>query len=488
MPDLIIRPSGPLRGETTVPGDKSITHRAIILGALADGDTVVRGWVPAEVCLATLSCVQALGVEVEETLLPSQPPGRDDSWFWGEADAPEIGDQEAAAMLIHGAGLGGLAEPVDVLHCAGSGTTIRLLAGLLAGQPFCSVLTGTEPLRRRPMGRIAEPLRLMGATILGRDGGRLAPLAIRGGNLRGIEYALPVASAQVKSAILLAGLFAGGETVIHEPGPSRDHTERMLRDFEVKVETEVKAEGRGAAVRMIGGQKLSGGKTLDIPGDFSSAAFPLVAATIVAGSDVRLSGVGVNPTRTGLYDLLAAMGAQLRMGDAGTRGHGDNLAASPRPRVLASVIGEPIADLIARGSQLRATEAAGDLIVRAIDEFPIFAVAATQAEGTTVVREAQELRVKESDRIATVAAELRKMGADIEEEPDGMVVRGPTRLHGAIVECHRDHRLAMALAVAGLVAEGETVVHGAEAIDDSFPGFVETMQALGADIGWGVEG
>jgi 3-phosphoshikimate 1-carboxyvinyltransferase len=499
MPDLIIRPSGPLRGETTVPGDKSITHRAIILGALADGDTVVRGWVPAEVCLATLSCVQALGVEVEETLLPSQPPGRDDSWFWGEADAREIGDQEGAAMLIHGAGLGGLREPADVLHCAGSGTTIRLLAGLLAGQPFCSVLTGTEPLRRRPMGRIAEPLRLMGATILGRDDGRLAPLTIRGGNLRGIEYAVPVASAQVKSAILLAGLFAGGETVIHEPGPSRDHTERMLRDFEVKVETEVKAEGRRAAVRVIGGQKLSGGKTLDIPGDFSSAAFPLVAATIVAGSDVQLSGVGVNPTRTGLYDLLVAMGAELHVADGRQRTKDKNGVAPKAPsshrdasRSLVlrppSDAGEPISTICVRSSQLRATEAAGDLIVRAIDEFPIFAVAATQAEGMTVVREAQELRVKESDRIATVATELRKMGADIEERPDGMVVRGPTRLHGAIVECHRDHRLAMALAVAGLVARGETVVHGAEAIDDSFPGFVETMQALGADIGWGVEG
>jgi 3-phosphoshikimate 1-carboxyvinyltransferase len=357
------------------------------------------------------------------------------------------------------------------------------------------VLTGTEPLRRRPMGRIAEPLRLMGATILGRDGGRLAPLTIRGGNLHGIEYAMPVASAQVKSAILLAGLFAEGETIIHEPGPSRDHTERMLRDFGVAVES------AGLTVRLRGGQPLHAPiRGVTIPGDFSSAAFPLVAATIVPGSDVRLSGVGINPTRTGLYDLLAAMGARVRVGGAGgtaiaqhpfgTRRHGDvgeDLAASPRPPVAASDSGEPIDDLLVYGSPLRATEAAGDLIVRAIDEFPIFAVAATQAEGRTVVREAQELRVKESDRIATVATELRKMGADIEERPDGMIVRGPTRLHGAVVECHRDHRLAMALAVAGLVAEGETVVRGAEAIDDSFPGFVETMQALGAGISWSME-
>ncbi len=446
MPNLIIRPSGPLRGETTVPGDKSITHRALILGGLAEGDTMVRGWVPAEVCLATLRCMEALGVRVDNVPGTFEVPGTSD-------------------LLIHGTGLRGLREPADVLHCAGSGTTIRLLAGLLAGQPFTSVLTGTEPLRRRPMGRVAEPLRQMGATILGRDGGKLAPLTIRGGNLAGIDYVLPVASAQVKSAILLAGLFAEGETVVHEPGPSRDHTERMLAEYEVEVEAEV--EGPGGVVHLIGGQRLLGGKTLTIPGDFSSAAFPLVAAAIVPGSEVRLTGVGVNPTRTGLYDLLIAMGAEMRMGDAETRGHG-----------------EPIADLTVQHNPLRATEAAGDLIVRAIDEFPIFAVAATQAKGTTVVREAAELRVKESDRIASVAAELRKMGAQIEERPDGMLIHGPTQLHGAIVECHRDHRLAMALAVAGLVADGPTEVRGAEAIGDSFPGFANTMQGLGADVTW----
>jgi 3-phosphoshikimate 1-carboxyvinyltransferase len=457
MTSLIVRKSGPLRGVIGVPGDKSITHRALILGALAAGDTRVRGWVPAEVCLATLRCIRALGVEVE--------------------DVPESSD-----LLIHGVGLRGLAEPADVLHCAGSGTTIRLLAGLLAGQPFTSVLTGTDPLRRRPMGRVTEPLRQMGATILGRDGGKLAPLTTRGGNLHGIDYAMPVASAQVKSAILLAGLFVDGETVVHEPGPSRDHTERMLAGFEVEVKVE--AEGRGAVVRLQGGQKLVSGGELTITGDFSSAAFPLVAATIVPGSDVRLTGVGVNPTRTGLYDLLVAMGAELRLGDTETRRHGDDLPASPRPRIPASGHGEPIADLVVHASPLRATEAYGDLIVRAIDEFPIFAVAATQAEGTTVIREAAELRVKESDRIASVATELRKMGAQVEERPDGMLIHGPTRLHGAVVECHRDHRLAMALAVAGLVADGPTEIRGAEAIGDSFPHFVE---ALGAEIAWSGE-
>ncbi len=467
MRDLIIHPSGPLRGQATVPGDKSITHRAIILAALADGETRIRGWVPAEVCMATLRCMQALGVSIDD-----QKTG-----FGSD-------------LLIRGRGLHGLTEPEDVLHCAGSGTTIRLLAGLLAGQPFTSVLTGTEPLRRRPMGRVAEPLRLMGATVLGRDGGRLPPLTIQGGNLRGIDYRLPVASAQVKSAILLAGLFAEGETILHEPGPSRDHTERMLRDFGVAVESQE------LTVRLRGGQALRAPLDgITIPADFSSAAFPLVAAAIVPGSEIRLPGVGVNPTRTGLYDLLAAMGAKMCVTDE--RQKTKDESADPQESTLSSVLrpsssvlrpssatGEPIADITVQGAALRATEAAGDLIVRAIDEFPIFAVAATQAEGVTVVREAGELRVKESDRIASVATELRKMGATIEERPDGMIVTGPTQLRGAVVKCHHDHRLAMALAVAGLVAGGQTTVRGAEAIGDSFPSFVETMRSLGAEIEW----
>jgi len=441
MQNLIIHPSGPLHGNLAVPGDKSITHRAVILGALAEGDTRVHGWVPAEVCRTTLRCMRALGIEIDEL--------------------EDTGGK--SVLTIHGSGFGGLREPADVLDCAGSGTTIRLLTGLLAGQPFFSVLTGTEPLRRRPMGRVTEPLRLMGATVLGRQDGRLAPLAIRGGNLRAIDYALPVASAQVKSAILLAGLFAEGNTIVREPGPSRDHTERMLLAFGVRVDSE------GAGLRLEGGQKLAspaGGLT--IPGDFSSAAFPLVAALIVPDSEIRIEGVGLNPTRTGLADLLLAMGA--RVGMSGSD-HTDDAAG-----------GEPLGDLLVRQSALRATEAAGELIVRAIDEFPVLAVAATQAKGSTVIRQAAELRLKESDRIATVACELRKMGAQVKELPDGMVIHGPTRLQGAVVESHRDHRLAMALAVAGLVAEGETIVRGAEAIGDSFPGFAESMQALGADV------
>jgi 3-phosphoshikimate 1-carboxyvinyltransferase len=432
------------------------------------------------VCRATLRCIQALGVEAEESA--------------GAGGEP--------LLRLHGVGLRGLCEPADVLNCAGSGTTIRLMAGLLSGQPFTSVLTGTEPLRRRPMGRVAEPLREMGATILGRDGGRLAPLTIRGGNLRGIRYAMPVASAQVKSAILLAGLFAGGETIVIEPGPSRDHTERMLRAFGVEVRS------NGGEVTLAGGHRLHPppGDRIIIPGDFSSAAFPLVAAAIVPGSDIALTGVGLNPTRTGLHDLLVAAGARIAVnigappeGDA-TTGDSQENPNAPGVEALAGCFrdparpaeastplglsGEPLGELRAAWSPLRAIEAAGDLIVRSIDEFPVFAVAATQAGGATAVREAAELRVKESDRIATVAGELRKMGARVDEQPDGMVIHGPARLRGAVVECHRDHRLAMSLAVAGLAAEGETIVQGAEAIDDSFPGFVEAMQALGADIRW----
>ena len=451
MPDLIIHPSGPLRGAVTVPGDKSITHRALMLAAIAEGDTEIAGWVPAEVCLATLRCMRGLGAEIEEL-----PSGR---------------------LLVHGRGLDGLAEPADVLHCMGSGTTIRLLAGLVAGQPFTTVLTGTDPLRRRPMGRIAEPLRLMGATVLGRDSGRLPPLAIRGGGLKGIDYTLPVASAQVKSAILLAGLFAGGETTLREPGPSRDHTERMLRWFGAQVEggSERTGDSGGLSVALRGRQALKArpGKILTIPGDFSSAAFLLAAASIVPGSNVTLRKVGLNPTRTGLLDLLLQMGAVVA--------EAVDLAATQDRE---DETGEPAGELAVRAAELRAVPVGGDLVVRAIDEFPIFAVLATQAEGDTVVRDAAELRVKESDRIASVACELRKMGAVVDELDDGMIVHGPVRLRGTEVACHRDHRLAMALAVAGLVAEGPTTVHGAEAIGDSFPGFVETMQALGADIRW----
>jgi len=430
-----------LRGRVKVPGDKSISHRALLLGSIAEGKTRIQNFLPAADCLATLACVRALGIEV--------------------------GRLSETELIVQGRGLRGLREPEDVLDCAGSGTTMRLLAGILAGQPFYSVLTGNEQLRRRPMGRIVEPLRRMGATVSGRDDGRLPPLTIMGGNLHGIKYRLPVASAQVKSAILLAGLYADGPTVIHEPGPARDHTERMLAamaegqtsNFKLQSSKRKALEVDGATITLRGGTRLS---SLDIvvPGDVSSAAYFIAAACLVPGSRVAIESIGVNPTRTGFLDALREMGADILVGNQ----H--------------EVSGEPVAEVVVRAGGLRGVEVRGDQVPRMIDEFPILAVAATQAEGQTVVRDAAELRVKETDRIANMAVELRKLGAHIEERPDGFVVEGPTRLMGTRVNSHGDHRLAMSLAIAGLIAEGETTIEGAECIADSFPGFEATLRAL----------
>jgi len=424
---MIVKKAEGLRGRVKIPGDKSISHRALLLGAIAEGTTRIRNFLPAADCLATLACVRALGVEVER-----------------------LSETE---LIVHGHGLHDLTEPEDILGCAGSGTTMRLLAGILAGQPFYSVLTGNEQLRRRPMGRIVEPLRLMGATVLGRDDGRLPPLTILGGNLHGIEYRLPVASAQVKSAILLAGLYADGPTVIHEPGPARDHTERMLAAMGANIQYQI-------SNIKVQSSNLS---SLDIvvPGDISSAAYFIAAACLVPGSEVVVVGVGVNPTRTGFLDVLKKMGADILVENRRDSG------------------GEPVADVVVRAGCLRGTEVKGDQVPRMIDEFPILAVVATQVQGTTEVSDAAELRVKETDRIANIAVELRKLGARIEERPDGFVVKGPTPLVGTQVNSHGDHRLAMSLAIAGLVAEGETTVEGSECIADSFPGFEEVLTALG---------
>lgn len=439
MSRLTVRPGPPLRGRTRVPGDKSISHRALLLGAIAEGTGRVENLLPANDCLATLTAVRALGIEIEE-LSPT-------------------------TLLVHGRGWHGLQEPDDVLNCVRSGTTLRLLAGLLAGQPFTSVLSGDPQLRRRPMGRIVEPLRLMGATVLGRDHGRWPPLAIQGGRLRGIEYSLPVASAQVKSALLLAGLYADSPTTLHLPGPARDHTERMLNAMGATVETKEAAgvQPPTSTVHLTPGQRL---RPIDVsvPGDFSSAAFLLVAATLSPGSEVTLEAVGVNPTRTGLLDALWAMGASVTLHEERTVG------------------GEPVADLTVRASALRGTEVGGSLVVRSIDELPILAVAATQAEGETRVRDAAELRVKETDRIATTVEELRRLGAEIEPLADGFIVRGPTRLRGTVVHSHGDHRLAMALTVAGLIAQGETTVQDTDCIADSFPGFESLLVRLGGQI------
>ncbi|MCL4534005.1 MAG: 3-phosphoshikimate 1-carboxyvinyltransferase [Bacteroidetes bacterium] len=417
--------SHPLNGRLRVPGDKSICHRSLLLGAIARGETAVEGFVPSADCLSTLRCLQSLGVEIER---------RDNR------------------VRVNGVGLDGLREPPDVLDAGNSGTTTRLLSGILAGQPFLSVITGDASLRRRPMDRIAQPLRRMGATVLARAGGRL-PLAISGGGLQGIEYALPVASAQVKSCILLAGLYAAGRTTVVEPAPARDHTERMLRAMGVEVSRE------GNRISLAGGQQPQG-IDIEVPGDVSSAAYFLVAGAVVPGSAVLVENVGVNPTRTGVLEALAAMGAEVALENRRDVG------------------GEPVADLRVRGGRLRGTEIGGEIIPRLIDELPVLALAATQAEGRTLVRDAAELRVKESDRIHTVVTELQKMGARIEEQPDGFVVEGPTPLRGAGVGSYGDHRLAMSLAVAALVARGDTTISDAECVNVSFPGFMDTLDSV----------
>ena len=423
---VTISSATPLHGRVRVPGDKSISHRALLLGALADGASQIRGFLPCGDCQATLSAIQALGVRVEV--------------------------HDATTLTVHGRGLRGLRPPDASIDCARSGTTMRLLAGLLAGQPFASTLTGAGQLLRRPMRRVVAPLRRMGVAIADTDGH--APLFIRGGGtLRGVAHDLAVASAQVKSAILLAGLYAHGPTVVRQPGPARDHTERMLDAMGVALDVQ------GLTVSLSPPPALAP-LDLCIPGDLSSAAFPLLAAALVPGSAVTIDDVGVNPTRTGLLDVLRDMGADVTLVPQPEQGN------------------EPVASLTVRAAPLHGVTIHGERVVRMIDEFPILAVAATQACGTTVVRDAAELRVKETDRIATVAAALRAMGAQIDVRPDGFLIHGPTALHGARVDSHGDHRLAMALLVAGMVASGETVVRGTDCIADSFPGFFEVMKGF----------
>jgi 3-phosphoshikimate 1-carboxyvinyltransferase len=433
MADIITIHGGrALKGQCHVPGDKSISHRAVMFSALADGRSRIRGFLDGGDCRATIHVMRGLGVRIEE--------------------------KSATDIVVHGVGLNGLQEPVDVLDCGNSGTTVRLLTGLLAGQSFTSIINGTEQIRRRPMGRIVDPLRSMGAQILGRQGGRFAPLAIGASKLRAIEYPMPVASAQVKSCLILAGMYTNGLTIIHEPGPARDHTERMLQAMGVPIQT------LGRTVHSERPEEPLKPLDITVPGDISSAAFLLVAGTITPDSHLTLMDVGINPTRTGIVDALSEMGANIRYRNEG------------------EAAGEPIANLVVETAELRGTTFGGERIVTMIDELPILAVAATQAHGRTVVRDAQELRVKETDRIATTVSELRKMGASIEATDDGFVVNGPTPLYGATVNSHDDHRLAMALAIAGLIAKGGTTIHKAYVTADSFPGFEATLRALGAVV------
>src|SRR5579875_3116621 len=402
-----VGPARRLAGEPRVPGDKSISHRALLLNALAEGSARVRGLGLGADVLATERCLRALGVVIE----PDGPDGR----------------------VVHGVGLHGLREPDDVLDAGNSGTTMRLLCGVLAGQPFFSVLTGDASLRRRPMARVLEPLRAMGAEAWGRAGGQHAPLALRGGPLRALDYALPVASAQLKSALLRAGLQARGTTHLRGTAPSRDHTERPLRPVDLVV-----------------------------PGDFSAAAFWLVAACVHPDARITVRDVGINPGRTGLLDVLRAMGARVTLANERWVG------------------GEPVADLTAESSALRGTTVGGDLIPRLLDEVPVLAVAMAVADGPSRITDAAELRVKESDRLQAVAVELGKLGARVVEEPEGLRFAGGDRLRGAAVDSHGDHRLAMALAIAALIATGETWIADAASVAISYPTFWEHLAALAA--------
>lgn len=418
--------SNPLKGIVKVPGDKSITHRAIMLGALAEGETWVQDFLPAEDCLRTLAIFQALGIQIE---------------------------RQQESLRIYGKGPQGLREPTDVMDAGNSGTCIRLMTGLLSGQSFFSVLTGDSSLRQRPMRRVVDPLRDMGAVILGREDSNLAPLAIQGRPLRGIEYHVPIPSAQVKSALLLAGLYASGRTTIHETAKSRDHAERMLKHFGVELEE------RGLSVSLVGPASLQP-REVQVPGDISSAAFLMVAASVVKGSELQILDVGLNPTRTGILEILLEMGADIQV-------------ESQR-----EFSGEPVGNLTIRSSSLRGTVVKGEKLLRALDEFPILCVAAALAHGETVISDAAELRVKETDRITAMVQELSKMGVQVEELEDGVRIVGKGKLQGAACDSHGDHRVALALSVAGLAAKGETLVKNTECVEVSFPGFYQLLKSV----------
>lgn len=427
MQPMTTLPARQLRGEITVPGDKSISHRSIMMGSLANGTTRITNFLRGEDNFSTMKAFRAMGVPI---------------------------DDDGQSVMVRGVGLHGLQEPVDVLDCGNSGTTIRLMTGLLSGQRFFTVLTGDQYLRKRPMKRVSEPLRRMGAQIAGRSQGTMAPLAITGSPLNGIIYDSPIASAQVKSALMLAGLYAAGETKVTEPSLSRDHSERMFKFFGADLD----ALPNGVVVR--GGAELRG-QEIVVPGDISSAAFFLVAALIVPGSELLIRNVGINPTRTGVIDILQAMG-------------GDISLLEPR-----EVSGEPVADLLVRSSQLKGIAIGGDMVPRAIDEFPAISIAAALAEGTTVIRDARELRVKETDRIAAMAANLRAIGAgSIEETEDGMVIQGAETLAGGTVTSYGDHRIAMALSIAALASRSAVVVDDVSCVATSFPGFYQLLDKV----------
>ena len=429
--DFIASPvKTPLHGDIRVPGDKSISHRSIMFGALAEGTSHVSGFLEGQDALATLNAFRAMGVTIE---------------------GPNEGQ-----VTIHGVGMYGLKAPENPLNMGNSGTSIRLLAGLLAGQGFELSMSGDQSLSKRPMKRVTEPLAQMGAVIETAEGGT-PPLTIRAGNkLKGIDYVLPMASAQVKSCVLLAGLYAEGVTAVTEPAPTRDHTERMLQAFGYAVQVE------GNRRSLMGGGKLSAAN-IDIPADISSAAFFMVAAAIVPGSSLWLRHVGINPTRTGVIDILKLMGADITLHNQGKIG------------------GEPVADILVKGSRLQGIEIPEQLVPLAIDEFPVLFVAAACAEGRTVLHGAEELRVKESDRIQVMADGLLALGIQAEPTADGIIIEGG-RLHGGTVQSHHDHRISMAFAVASLVADGDTLIEGCDNVATSFPDFIELARDVGFNI------
>ena len=422
----VLQSKKPLRGEISVPGDKSIGHRAVIFGSIAHGLSRVSNMSGGEDNRRTVQAFKDLGVKIST---------------------------EGETLYIQGKGWEGLTAPKNIIDCGNSGTTMRLLSGVLAGRPFTTMLDGDQSLRRRPMQRVIEPLRRMGANLVGREGPGLAPLEINGGSLKGIEYSMPIASAQVKSAILLAGLQAEGVTIVQEPQSSRNHTELMIKGFGGEVALD------GGKILLKGGQTLHG-KDVRIPGDISSAAFFLVAAALITGSQVIVRRVGVNPTRDGVVEILRRMGAEIEL-----------LGATIET-------GEPVADLKVKGTRLRGVEIGSELAARTIDEYPILAIAAALADGVTVIHGAKELRFKESDRISAMSEGLRRLGVDVDEREDGMTIRGRETLQGNKVRSFGDHRIAMSLAVAGLCAEGGVEIDDADCVAISFPTFFGLLDEI----------
>ncbi|GAF14367.1 5-enolpyruvylshikimate-3-phosphate synthase [Bacillus sp. JCM 19045] len=423
---LLSAVNSPLSGELVVPGDKSISHRAVMFGAMAKGTTTISGFLAGEDCLSTIACFRKMGVIIE---------------------------QHETSVSVEGKGIDGLLEPEAVLDVGNSGTTTRLMLGILAGRPFHSVVVGDESIATRPMKRVVDPLQQMGAVIDGRDGGDKTPLSIRGGALEAITYQMPVASAQVKSALMLAGLQARGTTKIKEVQQTRDHTEQMLEQFGVKIERE-KLE-----ISIEGGQTLKATNVI-VPADISSAAFFLVGACMVEGSQISLQRVGLNPTRAGVINVLKRSGAAIEIEE--------DLTAT----------GEPYGTIRIKATELKPFVIEGDDIPTLIDEIPVLGVLATQINGTSMIRDAEELKVKETNRIDTVVSELKQLGADIEATEDGMIIRGGTPLTGGVVDSHGDHRIGMAMAIAALVANGNVSLKNSEAIQVSYPSFFSDLTRL----------